>query len=175
MTHFRKGLRILIDRKTADVGITPLAAFFLSSAMRVGPGNIMGVTGAIAVGGPGALFWMWVSAFFGMATAFMEATLAQIFKERKGDELVGGLPFYGKKIMGNRTWVGVLLSCIFILYAMFCLPAQAFNVFSSVGSVAEIVTGETFSRTSMLYCITGILLIGGTTFLPLAVSIKSQL
>ena len=164
VTHFRKGLRILIDRKTAAVGITPLAAFFLSSAMRVGPGNIMGVTGAIAVGGPGALFWMWVSAFFGMATAFMEATLAQIFKERKGDELVGGLPFYGKKIMGNRAWVGVLLSCIFILYAMFCLPAQAFNVFSSVGSVAEIITGETFSRTSMLYCITGILLIGGTTF-----------
>ena len=164
VTHFRKGLRILVDRKTAAVGITPLAAFFLSSAMRVGPGNIMGVTGAIAVGGPGALFWMWVSAFFGMATAFMEATLAQIFKERKGDELVGGLPFYGKKIMGNRAWVGVLLSCIFILYAMFCLPAQAFNVFSSVGSVAEIITGETFSRTSMLYCITGILLIGGTTF-----------
>lgn len=97
VTHFRKGLRILIDRKTAAVGITPLAAFFLSSAMRVGPGNIMGVTGAIAVGGPGALFWMWVSAFFGMATAFMEATLAQIFKERKGDELVGDLPFYGKK------------------------------------------------------------------------------
>ena len=58
MTHFRKGLRILIDRKTAAVGITPLAAFFLSSAMRVGPGNIMGVTGAIAVGGPGALFWI---------------------------------------------------------------------------------------------------------------------
>lgn len=54
VTHFRKGLRILIDRKTAAVGITPLAAFFLSSAMRVGPGNIMGVTGAIAVGGPGA-------------------------------------------------------------------------------------------------------------------------
>lgn len=54
VTHFRKGLRILIDRKTATVGITPLAAFFLSSAMRVGPGNIMGVTGAIAVGGPGA-------------------------------------------------------------------------------------------------------------------------
>ena len=80
------------------------------------------------------------SAFFGMATAFMEATLAQIFKERKGDELVGGLPFYGKKIMGNRAWVGVLLSCIFISYAMFCLPAQVFNVFSSVGSVAEIVT-----------------------------------
>lgn len=46
VTHFRKGLRILVDRKTAAVGITPLAAFFLSSAMRVGPGNIMGVTGA---------------------------------------------------------------------------------------------------------------------------------
>ena len=52
VTHFRKGLRILIDRKTAAVGITPLAAFFLSSAMRVGPGNIMGVTGALLLAVP---------------------------------------------------------------------------------------------------------------------------
>lgn len=51
--------------------------------MRVGPGNILGLTGAISTGGPGALFWMWISAFFGMSTAFVEATLSQIFKERK--------------------------------------------------------------------------------------------
>ncbi|KXL54109.1 amino-acid carrier protein AlsT [Anaerotignum neopropionicum] len=163
ITHFKEGLRILTRQRAAAIGISPLAAFFLSSAMRVGPGNILGVTGAISVGGPGALFWMWVSAFFGMSTAFMEATLAQIFKEKKGDEFVGGLPFYGKKIMGNRAWVGVALSAIFILYAMFCLPAQAFNVFSSVGSIAEVVTGNTYDRTSVLYYIIAVVLIVGTT------------
>ena len=77
--------------------------------MRAGPGNIVGITGAISVGGPGALFWMWVAAFFGMATAFMESTLAQLFKEKKHDEFVGGLPFYGRRILGDvaRRFVDV--------------------------------------------------------------------
>ena len=76
---FRYGLHVLKTAK-AKTGISPLASFFLSTAMRVGPGNMLGVTGAISVGGPGALFWMWVSAFFGMATAYTESTLSQIFK-----------------------------------------------------------------------------------------------
>ena len=54
----------MTEKRVVETGISPLASFFLSSAMRVGPGNILGVTGAIAVGGPGALFWMWISAFF---------------------------------------------------------------------------------------------------------------
>ena len=98
---FRKGIGIMTEKRTITTGISPLGAFLLSSAMRVGPGNILGVTGAIAVGGPGALFWMWISAFFGMAVAYMEAVLAQIFKEQKDDEFVGGLPFYGRKLLGN--------------------------------------------------------------------------
>ena len=79
----------MTEKRVVETGISPLASFFLSSAMRVGPGNILGVTGAIAVGGPGALFWMWISAFFGMAVAYMEGVLAQIFKEKKDDEFVG--------------------------------------------------------------------------------------
>ena len=79
ITYFKKGIRTMTEKRSVNTGISPLAAFLLSSAMRVGPGNILGVTGAIAVGGPGALFWMWVSAFFGMAVAYMEAALAQIF------------------------------------------------------------------------------------------------
>ena len=66
---FVYGIEVLKNSKKTKQGISPLAAFFLSTAMRVGPGNILGVTGAISVGGPGALLWMWVSAFFGMATA----------------------------------------------------------------------------------------------------------
>ena len=86
VTHFKKGIKVMTEKRSVQTGISPLAAFLLSSAMRVGPGNIIGVTGAIAVGGPGAVFWMWVSAFFGMAIAYMEGVLAQIFKEKKDDE-----------------------------------------------------------------------------------------
>ena len=167
VTHFFKGIRLMVARRTVATGISPLAAFFLSSAMRVGPGNILGVTGAISVGGPGALFWMWISAFFGMALAYTEATLAQLFKEKKDDEFVGGLPFYGRRLLGNRVWVGVALSLVYIAYAMFCLPAQGFNVVSSVGAIAELATGTTIATDSSLYWITAavpILLTGIITF-----------
>ena len=155
VTHFRKGVKTLVEKKNVETGISPLASFFLSTAMRVGPGNIIGVTGAIAVGGPGALFWMWISAFFGMATAYMEGTLAQIFKEKKEDEFVGGLPFYGRKLLGNKVWIGVFLSLLYILYALCCLPAQGFNVVSSVGRIAEAATGNTIASDSMFYYIVG--------------------
>ncbi|MBQ7758950.1 alanine/glycine:cation symporter family protein [Anaerotignum sp.] len=154
---FKKGLKIMTEKRTIDTGISPLAAFLLSSAMRVGPGNILGVTGAIAVGGPGAVFWMWISAFFGMAIAYMEAVLAQIFKEKKDDEFVGGLPFYGRKLIGNKGFVGVFLSLLYILYALCCLPAQGFNVVSSVGRMAEIATGSTIATDSAFYYIVGII------------------
>lgn len=153
VTYFKKGIKIMTEKRTIKTGVSPLAAFLLSSAMRVGPGNIIGVTGAIAVGGPGALFWMWVSAFFGMAVAYMEGALAQIFKEKKDDEFVGGLPFYGRKLIGNKVWVGVFLSILYILYALCCLPAQGFNVVSSVGRMAEIATGSTIATDSMFYYI----------------------
>lgn len=159
VTHFKKGVRILTEKRTSETGITPAAAFFLSSAMRVGPGNIIGVTGAIAVGGPGALFWMWVSAFFGMAIAYMEGVLAQIFKEKKDDEFVGGLPFYGRKLLGNKVWIGIFLSVLYILYALCCLTAQGFNVVSSIGRMAEIVTGSTIASNSVFYYVVGALII----------------
>ena len=88
----RHAVPIMRRQRRSTTGISALASFLLGLAMRVGPGNIVGVTGAIAVGGPGALFWMWVAASFGMATAFMESVLAQLFKERKNDEYVGGMP-----------------------------------------------------------------------------------
>ncbi len=164
VTHFKKGIKILTHKKAAETGISPLAAFFLSSAMRVGPGNILGVTGAIAVGGPGAIFWMWVSAFFGMATAYMEATLSQIFKEKKGDEFVGGLPFYAKKLLKNSAIAGVALSLMYIIYAMCCLPAQGFNVVSSIGQMAEIVTGTSIDTNSIVYYVIAVVLLAFTAY-----------
>ena len=164
VTHFKKGIKVMTEKRTVNTGISPLAAFLLSSAMRVGPGNIIGVTGAIAVGGPGALFWMWISAFFGMAVAYMEGVLAQIFKEKKEDEFVGGLPFYGRKLLGNKVWVGVFLSLLYILYALCCLPAQGFNVVSSIGRMAEIAAGSSIATDSLFYYIVGVVIVVLTAF-----------
>ena len=160
--RFKEGVGIMTRKRFVETGISPLAAFMLSSAMRVGPGNIIGVTGAIAVGGPGAVFWMWVSAFFGMAVAYMEGVLAQVFKEKKDDEFVGGLPFYGRRLLGNKIWIGVFLSLLYILYALCCLPAQGFNVVSSIGRMAEIVTGAAIAADSMFYYIVGGIIVVGT-------------
>lgn len=162
---FGQGVRLLANSKAASTGISSLAAFLLSTAMRVGPGNILGVTGAIAVGGPGALFWMWVSAFFGMATAFVEATLAQIFKEKEGNEYVGGLPFYGRRLLKGAVWAGTALSCLYILYALLCLPAQGFNTISAVGAVAQVFTGTAISTNSALYWISFAVLLGLSVYL----------
>lgn len=156
---FKRGINILVKSRTSEIGISPLASFLLSSAMRVGPGNIMGVTGAISIGGPGALFWMWVSAFFGMSTAFAEAVLAQIYKEKKGNEYVGGLPFYGQKLLGNKRWAGILISVIFIVYALFSIPGQTFHLFTSFGSIADTVAGTTFGRESTVYYVIAILVV----------------
>ena len=158
---FKTGLKVLTKKKRDDTGVSPLAAFMLSTAMRVGPGNIIGVTGAISLGGPGALFWMWVSALFGMASSFIEATLAQIFKEKDGDEFVGGLPYYGQKLLGNKKWIGIALSILFIGYAMLSIPIQTFHVFTATGTVVGEITGTPAERTSTLYYAIAIILIIG--------------
>ncbi len=159
---FKQGLHILKTSKASSTGISPLAAFLLSTAMRVGPGNILGVTGAIATGGPGALFWMWVSAFFGMATAYTESTLAQIFKEKKDDEYLGGLAYYGKRLLKGSAVVGIALSVIYIVYALLCFPAQGFNTISAVGQIAETITGTEIATNSALYWISFAVLIAIT-------------
>lgn len=148
---FTVALPIMLNKQQSTDGISSLAAFMLGLAMRAGPGNIVGVTGAITVGGPGALFWMWVAALFGMSTAFVESVLAQLFKERNNHDFVGGLPFYGKRILGNRRWVGLFLSVAFITYALFNLPAQTFNIFTALGMMVDSATGQSSDRQSALY------------------------
>ena len=165
LTHLGQAVGLLSKRKSAQTGISPLAAFMLSSAMRVGPGNILGVTGAISVGGPGALFWMWVSGFFGMATAFVEGTMAQLFKEKRGGEFVGGLPFYGRALFNGSKTVGVFLSLLYIFYALGCLPAQGFNVVSSIGSMASMIGGSPIPTKSAFYYGVSALLIVTTAIL----------
>lgn len=158
LRRFGAGMRIMLTMKASEMGVSPLAAFLLSSSMRIGPGNIMGVTGAISIGGPGALFWMWVSASVGMATAFAEAVLAQMFKEKSARGFVGGMPFYGQKLFGNKRFVGIFLACIFIVYALFNTPGQSFHLLTATSAVAEILFDTKFERSSLLYIIVSIVL-----------------
>lgn len=158
---FKQGIEVLKNSK-AKTGISPLASFFLSTAMRVGPGNILGVTGAVSVGGPGALLWMWISAFFGMATAFVESTLSQIFKEKKNDEYIGGMAFYGRRLLKNSAIVGVILSLMYIVYAILCFPAQGFNTVSAMGQIASIVSGTELPTTHAIYWIGFVVVIVAT-------------
>lgn len=165
--NVKKIIKIMLRRQSSKTGVSALTSFMLGLAMRAGPGNIMGITGAITIGGPGALFWMWVAAFFGMSTAFMEAVLAQIFKEKKGDEFVGGLPFYGKKILGNSRAIGLILSLLFIIYALFNVPPQTFHVFTAIGTIVDITSGTIHDRQSMPYYIIAIVLILSCSFIIL--------
>ena len=99
---------VLGSRKGADGGISSFQAFAISLAARVGIGNVFGVAAALMFGGPGAIFWMWVVALVGMATAFFEATLAQIFKVKHSDgSFRGGPAYYIKRGMKNRVLANV--------------------------------------------------------------------
>ncbi|MDP3518434.1 MAG: amino acid carrier protein [Pseudohongiella sp.] len=165
---FAEAYRIITrQHQVSATGISPKAAFLLGLAMRVGPGNIVGVTGAISVGGPGALFWMWVAALLGMASAFTESVLSQLYKEKKDQDFVGGLPFYGRSLLGGKRFVGIFLSIAFIVYALFNLPAQTFNVFTAFGMIAETVTGNVAERQSPLYFSIAIMLVISTAWMIL--------
>ena len=74
----------------------------ISTASRVGTGNIAGIATAIAAGGPGAVFWMWVMAVIGSASAFIESTLAQVYKTKDGKDFRGGPSYYMEKALGKR-------------------------------------------------------------------------
>lgn len=94
--------------------ITSFQAFAVSLATRVGTGNMAGVATAIAIGGPGACFWMWIIALIGSATAFVESTLAQLFKRRHQDSFIGGPAYYIAKGLHSK-WMSWLFAILITL------------------------------------------------------------
>lgn len=94
--------------------VSSFQAFAVSVATRVGTGNLAGVATAIAVGGPGAVFWMWMIALIGSATAFVESTLAQLFKQHHSDSFVGGPAYYIRKGL-HKNWMAVLFAILITL------------------------------------------------------------
>ncbi|MGF1681675.1 alanine/glycine:cation symporter family protein [Photobacterium minamisatsumaniensis] len=113
--QFKHAVAVLKSGKNADEGISSYQVFCTSMAARVGTGNMAGVAVALTVGGPGAIFWMWVIALFGMATAFIESTLAQVYKTKDVDgQYRGGPAYYMEKGLGMR-WMGSLFSVFLII------------------------------------------------------------
>lgn len=133
---FPEALHVLTEKKKDGKDISSFGALMISTASRVGTGNIAGVATAIAastaIGGYGAIFWMWLLALIGAASAFVESTLAQLYKEKNGDDFVGGPAYYIQKALGNRK-LGVIFSILLIACFAYGFNAlQTFNAGSSL-------------------------------------------
>ena len=110
----REMVRLLGDSTGNNEGgkhISSFQAFAVSLASRVGTGNLAGVATAIAIGGPGAAFWMWIIALLGASSAFVESTLAQLYKRKGKDSFIGGPAYYMERGLGLR-WMGVLFAVL---------------------------------------------------------------
>ncbi len=136
--HFGEMWRLLLSGKSSAKGISSFQALAVSLSGRVGTGNIAGVAAAIGFGGPGAVFWMWMVAFFGAATAYAESTLAQIYKEEDNGEFRGGPAYYIEKSMG-QTWYAVIFAIATIFACGFLLPGVQSN---SIGNAVEAAFGS---------------------------------
>lgn len=124
-------LKSLVE-KSGDGKISSFQALMISTASRVGTGNIAGITAAIVLGGPGAVFWMWLMALIGGASAFIESTLAQIYKTKHGNKFRGGPSYYIQKALGQR-WLGIIFSILLIAcFAYGFNGLQAYNISSSM-------------------------------------------
>ena len=136
--------RIFRKKDASDGAMTPFQAVCTALAATVGTGNIAGVAGAIAIGGPGAVFWMWCSALLGMCTKFAEVTLAVHFRERnKNGELVGGPMYYIKNGLGSRwQFLAVLYSLFGVLTVFGTGNATQVNTIVTAIDSALLATGS---------------------------------
>lgn len=154
--------------KKSDAGVSSFQAMTMALSGRIGTGNIAGTATAIAFGGPGAIFWMWAIAFIGSATAYVESTLAQIYKEEKNGVYRGGPAFYIHKFTGKR-WLGMIFAIAALIAMSFLQPTvQANAIADAMYNAFELpkwVSG-------LVVCIIlGAIIIGGVKRIATAASI----
>lgn len=128
--YIKEMISLLFKGKSSEKGVSSFQAFAIAISGRVGTGNIAGVATAIALGGPGAIFWMWVIAFLGAASAFIESTLGQIYKVVKDGEYRGGPAFYIEKGIGSK-WYAALFAFVTVLSMSIFLPGVQSNSISA--------------------------------------------
>lgn len=132
----KDGIKSMLDKagegKDGEKKVSSFQALMISTASRVGTGNIAGIATAIVAGGPGAVFWMWIMALIGGASAFIESTLAQVYKVRVDGQFRGGPSYYMERALGKR-WMGVLFSILLIIcFAYGFNGLQSYNMSSAL-------------------------------------------
>ncbi|EAS63433.1 sodium:alanine symporter family protein [Photobacterium angustum] len=158
--HFGHMFKVMKNsRKSDSAGISSFQALCTSLAARVGTGNMAGVAVALTLGGPGAIFWMWLIAMLGMATAFAESALAQLYKTRDDDgNYRGGPAYYMEKGLGMR-WMGVMFSVFLIIaFGLVFNSVQA----NSISQAAHVAFGWSPIYVGIgLVFMTGVIIFGG--------------
>ncbi|NQD99399.1 alanine/glycine:cation symporter family protein, partial [Staphylococcus xylosus] len=131
--QFKEMIRLLFKGEKSPQGISSFQAISLSLAGRVGTGNIVGVSAAIFIGGPGAVFWMWVTALIGASTAFVESTLGQIYKQKENGEYRGGPAFYIEKGIGGKFGkiFALVFASITVISIGFLMPGVQSNAIAT--------------------------------------------
>lgn len=124
--YLKDMVKLLLGSTGSKTGVSSFQAFAMALSGRIGTGNIAGVATAIAMGGPGAVFWMWLIAFLGSASAYVEATLGQLYKEVKDGQYRGGPAFYIEKGLGVK-WYAVVFAVTTILSTALFLPGVQSN------------------------------------------------
>ena len=157
--HFGHMIKLMFEGRSSDAGVSSFQALAMSLSGRVGTGNIAGVATAIAIGGPGAVFWMWTVAFLGASTAYIEATLAQIYKEKDDNgNYRGGPAYYIEKAMGQK-WYAWTFAVATVIAMGFCLPGiQANSIVAAMNNAWDIPAVVT---AGVLAAALGLIVIGG--------------
>ena len=142
--YFKEMIKLLFEGKSSETGISSFQAFCLALSGRVGIGNIAGVATAIAFGGPGAVFWMWVMALLGAASAFIESTLAQLYKSKVGNEYRGGTPYFIEKGLKIKWFAVVVAIVVTTSYGVLLPGIQSSSIavgFENSSGVSKYITG----------------------------------
>ncbi len=139
----RESIRVVMEPKDNDDGLSSFQALMVSTASRVGTGNIAGISTAICIGGPGAVFWMWLTAILGSASAFIESTLAQIYKRKAQDGTCYGGPAYYIQAALKKRWLGGVFAVFLILTYM-----VGFNMVASFNIADSFRTYSFFNESS---------------------------
>lgn len=157
--YFRHGFHVLKLSHSTEEGLSSLQVFFISMAARVGTGNIAGVAVAIVAGGPGAIFWMWLIACVGMATAMVESTLAQIYKVKDTDgQFRGGPAYYMEQGLGQK-WMGTLFSILLIIaFGLAFVSVQSNTIAESLHTAFQ---WDKLSIGCVLVVLSGLVIMGG--------------
>ncbi|HGM6861319.1 alanine/glycine:cation symporter family protein [Serratia rubidaea] len=158
LRHLKGMVRLIFKGKANAAGVSSFQALSMTLAGRVGTGNIAGVATAITFGGPGALFWMWVVAFLGSSSAFVESTLGQVYKEKLDGEYRGGPAFYIEKGLGMK-WYAWIFAIATIFSCGVLLPGVQAN---SIGASLEIAFGISPNVTAAIIAmLLGFIIFGG--------------